>query len=179
MFILELRSLNSKNMYSLSGIYRNPFKQPGILLLFGSLVFVLDSCGRCEGCRQSEGIAFYNFSRADMDSVFIKEYTAGSNFTNVTDSQHVSLALNTDSSPYYLLISIPFNGDTTLKDILIYLPADSLTYKINHISVTQAHCSRCPEIQLFNLNSYYVNGVKDTGYAQQAYGYGGYLKISK
>lgn len=149
------------------------------MLLLAGIVFALNSCGRCDGCSETSGIAFYNFTKAEMDSVVVKEYVAGSNFTAVKDSFHASLAANTDTAPYVMFVGLPNNNQTPGVDLLVYLPADSLTYKITGITTTPAHCSRCPEIQLFNFNSWQVNGIKDSTIYNAHSGYGGYLSISK
>ena len=164
-------------MRLLSPISRNAFKAFFILIVSGSLVFSLNSCGRCDGCWERGGIVFYNFSRTEMDSVVVKEYVAGSNFTRIKDSFSMSLAKVTDTAPYTFPLTLPDNIDSPQNDILIYLPADSLTYKITNITNASKHC-RCPDIPLYSFTGCNVNGVSSTVYDPDGM-IGGYLSITK
>lgn len=148
-----------------------------ISLLFGAVVFLFGSCGRCDGCWDRESIRFTNFTKAELDSVVIKQYAPGSDFTILKDSFTAVPSNYIDSVSYGLFY--PFSGgmDTATGDILIYIPADSLTYRVTAISYAVTHCSKCPDIQLYNFSSYSVNGVRYTEpYIDY---YGGYIQISK
>lgn len=156
-----------------------PFKAIFILLLSGIIAFTIASCGRCDGCWENGGLAFYNFSGTELDSVVIRRYVAGSNFTILKDSASEKITDQADSVPYVLGLTLPYSPDSLQPDILVYLPADSLTYKITNISVSPAHCRRCPEVQLYTYGSYDVNGVKINAPYNPSGVYGGYLSISR
>ena len=141
----------------------NRFKTVLILTLLITTLFMLNSCGRCDGCEErAGGIVFNNFSRADLDSVIVKEYVAGTNFATIKDSIISVPILNQDSISYTLYLSSRNLTNQGYCDLSVYVPADSATYKITNVLTTPTHCKRCPQIQLYNITTYYVNGVKDS-----------------
>jgi|GEM_PF-6918582 hypothetical protein len=164
-------------MRLLSPISRNTFKALLILMISGALAFMLNSCGRCDGCWERGGIVFSNFSGTEMDSVIIKEYVAGTNFTRIKDSFSISFANTMDTVPYTFPANLPDNIDSPQPDILVYLPADSLTYKITNITTTPKHC-RCKDIPLYSFTGYNVNGVSNAPYNPDGI-IGGYLSVTK
>ena len=150
-----------------------------VLLMLSGIIIMLDSCGRCDGCWESGGIAFYNFSQTELDSVVIKEYVRGSNFTTLKDSVIRNAVQAGDSLTYIINLSIPGNSDSAQSDVLIYLPADNRTYRITNISTVPSHCTRCPNMQLYTYSSYNVNGVAgNVPYNPQNLN-GGYIRVSK
>jgi hypothetical protein len=161
----------------LSGYY--PFKILIITMAFGAISYALSSCERCRGCSDSEGLIFYNFTKADLDSVLVKEYVAGTNFTGLKDSFYMVPSRYTDSLTFILNLNAPYYADSTHADMLVYIPADSLTFKITGVATSVTHCQRCPDITLYNFSSYYVNGIKDSMPVMPYAGYGGYFRITK
>ena len=164
-------------MRLLSSVSGGAFKWLFILLIFGIAGFTLNSCGRCAGCSERGGLAFYNFSRTEMDSIVIREYVAGTNFTSLKQSIAVAIITARDTAPYAFEINIPDNIDSPQCDILVYIPSDSLTYKITNITTTPKHC-RCPEIPLYSFTGCKVNSVSSVPYNPDGI-IGGYLSITK
>jgi hypothetical protein len=154
------------------------FRAIFIVLIPGIIAFNLSSCGRCDGCFEIGGLAFYNFRGSELDSVIIRRYVAGTNFTVFKDSTVSNVMAGTDSMPYTISFNLPETADS-LPDMLVYLPADSLTFRITNISITPAHCRRCPQIQLYTYNTYKVNGVTVNAAYNPTGLFGGFLSISK
>ena len=139
---------------------------------------MLNSCGQCDHCVQSGsgGILFYNFLPAEMASISIREYVSVPGFSQTDSIGYVPQPYNGDSSVYYVggLNTMPSSG---LAYILVYIPADSLSYKITGFTYDTVACSQCPNIKLNYLTSCYVNGLKDS--VTNTDGNTGYIKLTK
>ena len=165
-----------------SQLYFSPLRLKALLiaLVFGGMIFLVSSChiGRCTGCQGPGGLAFFHFSRTDLDTVIVKHYVRGSNFTILRDSLLTSVVAG-DSAPY--LVNLILNNlSDTMPDMLVYLPADTAIYKITNITITINPCLACPDQQLPAFGGYAVNGIQ---YYQDVYNPqnlgGGYLSIYK
>lgn len=99
------------------------------------------SCRKCDCIDGDISFHFSGFSEAELGTIIIKEYAAGSNFTQRTDSAYlqdtINYRLERKGDSLYLN---PSEGRLKLRtgnDYQIELPAAGQTYRITDIRVLQ------------------------------------------
>ena len=123
-------------------------------------------------------ISLHNFSASELDTVILKKYKAGSNFTVLTDSNKLAPLVSGYQGTFYADISFTCDTDTAWgaaplvqSDVVLYLPADSLTYRLSSITFSEVGCTQCGVSNpTYRLTCYYLDGVKDSMTASKNFG---------
>jgi hypothetical protein len=112
-------------------------------------VMVLSAC--CGGKAVPSGLTVLqggfeldSFTAGQVDSVQIKEYLNGTNFTQVLDSMPYIVSPPDSGSmrSYIKFDSVKLSVPDTAINFLVYFPSAGLTYKVTNIT-RAAYCSKC------------------------------------
>lgn len=117
----------------------------------------------CEGADEIFEIQFYNFSQTDLDTIKVISFSKNQNFSVIIDS---SVTQASDRGGYFSAYTV--NRINTNLDYKIELPGTGLVYTLMGFETEKEGCNSCfpyrPKSDLYNkLNSYRLNGVKQTG----------------
>jgi hypothetical protein len=91
------------------------------------------------------GLQLVNFTPGQVDSVQIKLYRAGSNFTALWDTLHYYCQYDTANALgniSFNLDSLMFTVPDTSINLLLYFPSANLTYRVTNIT-DETTCTRC------------------------------------
>jgi predicted RNA-binding protein with TRAM domain len=119
-------------------------------------------------------VHLYNFSSAEMDSVFVKErrsvdagilgtFTIDSLETRGDSISHT--AGYTIYVPYSYFLAESMQVDVA-NDVVISFAADTLNYSIGRCTIDSFYCSDCStkhNYTIYKLQSYYANGATKSG----------------
>jgi len=110
------------------------------LLLFG-ISYMLNSCcteKMCIGAKDLDCITFYNFSSNDLDTMIIKEYMKGSNYSKVRDSLMIT-PQDIPLIPVEQIIRLPKKIDVAC-DYEITLSSGQ-TFRISDFETSKEKCN--------------------------------------
>ena len=118
---------------------------------FSSIVFLIflhSSCCKqpyqiCEGLDEIQKITFENFSRSELDSVFLLRYTQNSNFQNAIDSIRMDSIVST--SDVATFEGIILNGISSTNDYILQIFSINKEYRISDMNLSEETCKRCGE----------------------------------
>jgi hypothetical protein len=107
-------------------------------------------------------IKLINFNSIDTDSILIRSYTKGSNFSSRIDSQYTSANdISIDNEGLTLYVPIPFTHE---NDYTLFFTKTEDYYEITNIKTDSETCNSCflSSDDYMVLSSYDLNGITQT-----------------
>ena len=140
------------------------------LLLIILLASTFSSCCTKKACLNPEGMSihFSGYDSSDVDTLYITEYKAGSNFSQVSTERFVD---SVDYHGSYLVYSEQPEGDQFYyylhgdQEWELYIPATNQTYRFRYFEFRKEKCNTCflardldNRLVSFNVNGEQVQG---------------------
>ena len=139
--------------------------------------FLFNSCGRYPCGNASSFIGLVNFTEAESDTIIIRRFSKGTDFTALQDSMVITqFNANLQRQHDTMLVLFPFDGNeiiTSDYDFEIFLPATNSHYKLTAITEDIRYGSKAgAKIYCINpITSYKLDGelIKVSRYYQPIY----------
>jgi hypothetical protein len=131
-------------------------KKGTIIIIACTLIIILNSCCKADCINRSIFLSFNKLRAVNTDSVSFLSYTAGTNFTQITDSMFILTPVAASDTSFSNVYRDLFAG----LDWKIINHSLNKEYRLNNFEIEKVKC--CGE-RAYVVRSFQLNGVSNSG----------------